>query len=297
MENLKVSDNLEFSRIIQGFWRLTDWNFSTEDLIRLMDGCIDRGVTTFDTAEIYGDTECESQMGRAFKERPDIRNKIKLVSKTGIYKKEINGSMFGYYDTSYERIVQSCKEALKRLNCDYIDLYLIHREDQCIDHYETARALLDLKKEGLIREAGVSNFDPFKFDALDYAMGGTLVTNQIEWNPCCFEHFNSGMMDMLVKKSIHPMIWSPLAGGRLFTSQENIYVNALKKIKEIAVRHDVEPETIVYAWIMYHPVGAMPLVGSKNLSRLDKAIKALEVKLTQYEWYEIYAASGQQQIR
>lgn len=297
MDYIKVGEELEFSRIIQGFWRLTDWNFSTQELTALMDGCIERGVTTFDTAEIYGDTECETQMGRAFRERPDIRNKITLVSKTGIYKQEINGSMFGYYDTSYDRVVQSCKEALVRLNCDYIDLYLIHREDQCMDHYETARALTDLKKEGLIREAGVSNFDPFKFDALNHAMGGTLVTNQIEWNPCCFEHFNSGMMDVLVKERIHPMIWSPLAGGRLFTSEEPVYVNARKKIEEIAKRHGVEPETIVYAWIMYHPVGAMPLVGSSKLERLDKAVKALDVKLERWEWFEIYAASGQQAIR
>lgn len=66
------------------------------------------------------------------------------------------------------------------------------------------------KKAGLIREA-VSNFDPFKFNALNKAMDGTFVTNQIEWNPVCFEHFNSGMMDLLTIKNIHSMIWSPLA--------------------------------------------------------------------------------------
>lgn len=297
MEYMKVGKNLEFSRIIQGFWRLTDWNFSVKELTDFMDGCIERGVTVFDTAEVYGDTQCETQMGLAFQERPDIRKKIKLVSKTGIYKTEINNTRFGYYDTSYDRVVRSCKEALKRLNCDYIDLYLIHREDPCIDHYETARALTDLKKEGLIREAGVSNFDPFKFDALNHAMGGTLATNQIEWNPCCFEHFNSGMMDLLVKERIHPMIWSPLAGGRLFTSGEPVYVKARKKIEEIAGRHGTDPETIVYAWILYHPAGAMPLSGSSRLERLDRAVRALDVKLAHHEWFEIYAASGQQVIR
>ena len=51
---------------------------------------------------------------------------------------------------------------------------------------------------------------------------------------------------------------------------------------------------IVYAWIMYHPVGAMPLVGSSKLDRLDRAIRALDVKLEHYEWYQIYVASGQQ---
>lgn len=297
MEYVNLNETTTFSRIIQGFWRLTDWNFTTKDLITFMEGCLERGVTTFDTAEVYGDTECETQLGRVFKERPDLREKIQLVSKTGIYKTEINGEIFGYYNTTYDRLMQSCKEALKRLNCEYLDLYLIHREDPCIDHYEAARALKDMKKQGLIKEAGVSNFDPYKFQALNEAMEGQLLTNQIEWNPVCFEHFDSGMMDMLVKERIHPMIWSPLAGGRLFTSNETIYKKALSKIQEIAERHGVEADTIVYAWILYHPVGAMPLSGSNKLERLDHAIQALNVQLEHHEWYEIYVASGQKILR
>ena len=68
--------------------------------------------------------------------------------------------------------------------------------------------MLDLKKEGLIKEIGVSNFDPFKFDAMNKAVDGALVTNQIEWNPVCFEHFNSGMMDYLTvnKNSSNDMV-------------------------------------------------------------------------------------------
>ena len=177
------------------------------------------------------------------------------------------------------------------------DLYLIHREDPCFNPWETARALKDLKKEGLVKEVGVSNFDPFKFDALNKAMEGGLVTNQIEWNPVCFEHFNSGMMDYLTARRIHPMIWSPLAGGRLFRTGDEHCEKAMEKIREIAKRHGEEPETIVYAWLMYHPAGAMPISGSNKLARLDLAVRALEVKLEHYEWYEIYAASGQQVLR
>lgn len=297
MEYINLTEGLRFSRIVQGFWRLTDWNMTTDELIAFMEGCLERGVTTFDTAEVYGDTECERQMGLAFAKRPDLRKKIQLVSKTGIYKTEINGETFGYYDTTYDRLMRSCKEALSRLQCGHLDLYLIHREDPCFDCHETARALKDMKKQGFIREAGVSNFDPFKFEALNEAMDGALATNQIEWNPGCFEHFDSGMMDLLVRKRIHPMVWSPLAGGRLFTSGEPVYKKALAKIEEIAERHQTAPETIVYAWILYHPAGALPLSGSNKLERLDKAAAALDVKLAHHEWYEIYTASGQQVLR
>ena len=78
---------------------------------------------------------------------------------------------------------------------------------------------------------------------------------------------------------------------------DKMQLKALAKIKEIADRYGVEPSVIVYAWIMYHPVGAVPLSGSNKLSRLDMAIKALDIKLKHYEWYEIYVASGQQVLR
>lgn len=297
MKMVKLSDQLSVSAVVQGFWRLEDWKLSTQELVTFMNACIEKGVTTFDTAEIYSATLCEKLMGEAFAQDKTIRDRIQLVSKTGIFQEKINGETFGYYNTTYDRVIQSCKESLKRLNAENLDLYLIHREDPCFDPWETARALKDLKKEGLVKEVGVSNFDPFKFDALNQAMDGALVTNQIEWNPVCFEHFNSGMMDYLTANKIHPMIWSPLAGGRLFRKDDVLCAKAMAKIKEIAKRHGEEPETIIYAWLMYHPAGAVPLSGSNKLTRLDLAIRALDVKLEHYEWYEIYAASGQQVLR
>jgi len=297
MKNIKISKDLSLSAVAQGYWRLDGWNFSTDQLASHMHSCIERGVTTFDTAEIYASTLCESLMGDAFRNDKTLRDRIQLVTKTGIFRQAIGEVEFTYYDTTYDRIIKSCQESLKRLGTDHIDLYLIHREDPCFDPWETARALKEIKKEGLVLEVGVSNFDPTKFDALNQAMDGELVTNQIEWNPVCFEHFNSGMLDYLALHRIHPMIWSPLAGGRIFSQADEKCKNAMKKIGEIAQRHLVEPETIIYAWIMYHPVGAMPIVGSSNLNRLDLAIKACDVKLEHFEWYEIYTASQQQVLR
>lgn len=294
---VKLSEELALSPIVQGFWRLEDWKMTAKELAGFMNACIDKGVTTFDTAEIYAGTRCESLMGQAFFADPSIRKKIQLVSKTGIFLKDTKEGTFGYYNTTYDRILASCRESLQRLNTDYLDLYLIHREDPCFDPWETARALKDLKKEGLVKEVGVSNFDPFKFEALNKAMDGQLVTNQIEWNPVCFEHFNSGMMDYLVMNRIHPMIWSPLAGGDLFKAERPECVRAMAKIREVADRHGEEPETMIYAWLMYHPAGAVPISGSNKLSRLDLALKAQTIKLEHSEWYEIYTASGQQILR
>jgi predicted oxidoreductase len=297
MKKIEISKKVALSAVAQGFWRLDSWGFSTSQLISHMNACIDRGVTTFDTAEIYAGTLCETLMGNAFREDKTLRRRIELVTKTGIFKTKVKGMDFGYYNTTYDRIMQSCKESLIRLGTDHIDLYLIHREDPCFDPWETAQALKDLKKSGMVLEVGVSNFDPFKFDALNQAIEGELATNQIEWNPVCFEHFNSGMMDYLALHKIHPMIWSPLAGGRIFQKDDEKCARAMAKINEIAQRHQADPTSIIYAWIMYHPVGAIPIVGSSNLGRLDLASKAEAIKLDHSEWYEIFTASGQQVLR
>ena len=295
MERISISEQCTFSRIIRGFWRLVSWEWSTEELISHISACIDHGVTTFDTAEVYSMGECETQLGKALQNIP--RNQYQIVTKTGISRMELNGKTFGYYDTRYDRIIASCKESLRKLGCEYIDLYLIHREDPLIDFEQVAAAFQELKKEGLILEAGVSNFDPYKFNTLNAKMNGTLRTDQIEWSPCCWEHFESGLIDMLNGAGIPPMIWSPLAGGKLFNGDEPIYEKTRAKVMEIAERHKTAPETVVYAWIMMHPVNAMPIVGSRRMESIRKAVNALELKLEQHEWFEIYAASGQRIIR
>lgn len=281
------------SRIVQGFWRLTDWGMTTEELVELMNACVDMGVTTFDTAEVYGGTQCESQMGKAFANDPSLKKQVQIVTKTGIRR----GASGGYYDTRYASVLNACKESLGRLGVDVIDVYLIHREDPMLDPWETGAALLELKKQGLVREVGVSNFDPFKFDALNTAVGGTLVTNQIEWNPMCFEHFQSGMIDRLMEKKVRPMVWSPLAGGQVFTGAAQPAQKARELLQTLSTEYGQSISTLVYAWILQHPAGALPISGSRTPARLGEAVKALEVELSHEDWYRIYTASGQMRLR
>lgn len=296
MEHLQLG-TVSCSRIVQGFWRLVGWKWSTDELLKFMEQCIALGVDTFDTAEIYDNTECETQIGKALAQNPSLRSKIKLISKMGIYGEQVNGERFGYYNTTYDQVMNSCKAALKRLNTDYIDIYLVHREDPCIDFWETGLALQELKKQGMIKEFGVSNFDPFKFSGLQKATGNALVTNQIEVNPLCFEHFDSGMIDVLTADKIHPLIWSPMAGGRLFTSDDAKIKQTMEKIQMIADNHKTCVETIIYAWLLYHPAKMLPISGSNKISRLESAVKALDVKLEHWEWYWIYTASGDKILR
>jgi Predicted oxidoreductase len=298
MKYVEISPGMQFSRIVQGFWRLTggfpgDWGLSTCDLVDFIGKRFELGVTTLDSADVYGRGNCEIELGKAL--RAFKRTEYQIVTKAGI--RANFQTRFFYYDTTYEWLTAKCKESIEKLGSDYIDLFLIHREDPMIDHYEVARAFEDLKKEGLIKEAGVSNFDPFKFNALNKVMGGTMRTNQIELNPSCFEHFNSGMMDVLTSEKIHPMIWSPLAGGKIATDENEPFNKIRAVCSELAEKYHVNLDTIVYAWILNHPAGALPVVGSSRLERLMEAIDALDLQLDREDWYRVYTASGQQKIR
>ncbi len=298
MEIINLNPQVSVSRIIQGLWRLTDWNWTLTQTVEFFEQCIAMGVTTFDTAEIYGNYACEERIGEILKAAPHLRERMQIVTKTGINMfSDRRAYTMSHYDTRKHKVVSSCQQSIQRMNCDIIDLFLIHREDPLIDHKELGRTLDELVDAGWVKAVGVSNFDPIKFDALQAHMRHRLVVNQIEWSPVCFEHFNNGNMDYLQKMNVVPMIWSPLAGGRLFTSSEEKYVRARKKIDEIARRHGVESETIIFAWLLYHPVKALPISGSSKIKRLKFAVDALNVALTHQEWYEIYTASGQQRLR
>jgi predicted oxidoreductase len=298
MEKIKLNEYVSISSIVQGLWRLTDWNWTIDETVKFIESCLALGVTTFDAAEIYGNYMGEERIGEVLRVAPHLRDQMEIVTKTGInmFSDKRNYKM-SHYDTRKQKVVTSCQESIKRMNCDVLDVFLIHREDPLIDHRELGKTLDELVDAGWVKSVGVSNFDPMKFDALQSYMKHKLITNQIECSPVCFEHFNNGNMDYLQKTNVRPMIWSPLAGGRLFTSNDEKNVRARKKIDEIAQRHGVEIETIVFAWLLYHPVGAIPISGSGKIKRLQQALAGLNIALTHEEWYEIYTASGQQRLR
>ena len=286
------------SRIIQGLWRLKSWKMSSEALLEFIHQCIDLGVTSFDTAEIYGNYEAEAIFGEALKLEPELRSKIEIITKTGInMKSDKRPYAIGHYDTTYDKVVASCKKSIDLMHCVYLDVFLIHREDPLINHKEVARALNDLKAMGLIKSYGVSNFDPFKFDALHKATGGQLVTNQIEVSPLCFEHFNNGNMDYLQSVDVPPMIWSPLAGGQIFTGMDERSTNVRNVLETLSNDYGVESDVLTYAWLLKHPVRMMPICGSGKIDRVKNAVKALSVELKHEDWYKIYMASKDQELR
>jgi len=214
---IKLAENLELSRIIQGHWRLADWNFKPHELLELTEKVYELGITTFDHADIYGDYSCEHLFGEALALKKELREKIQIISKCGIMlvSKKYPHRKVKYYDYSYEHIVTSVNTTLKKLNTDYLDLLLLHRPAPFFDPEEVSRALNHLKSEGKVLHFGVSNFTPEQFEMLSSYVDQKLVTNQVEISPYCLENFENGNMNYFLKERIKPMAWSPLAGGKL----------------------------------------------------------------------------------
>lgn len=288
-----------FSRIVHGVWRLREWNYSSQELLQLINSCVDLGITTFDNADIYGNYTCEQLFGDAIKLEHGIRNKIQIVTKCGIRLKSENRpeNKIKYYDTSKSHIVNSVENSLAMMNTDYIDLLLIHRPDFLMNADETAEAFNLLNKEGKVLHLGVSNFLPHQFDLLASRLDFPLATNQIEVSVANLEMFENGVVDHMQKLRIAPMVWSPFAGGRLLSENSGRMDKIRNTLQNIASEFEnVSIDVIALAWLLNHPVNFIPILGTGNLDRIKNAIRAEEIKLTPEQWYMIWTASKGEEV-
>ena len=293
MEKIKLSPTLEVSRFALGFWRLKKWKMSTGELLNFMGKALSLGITTFDHADIYGDYSCEVLFGEALKQKPALRQKMQLVTKCGIkvVSQKFPERKINHYDTGYQHIVSSVEQSLRNFHTDYLDLLLIHRPDPLMNPAETTRAFEDLHRSGKVLHFGVSNFTSSDFEMLQSYLRFPLVTNQVEISPSQLEHFQNGNMAYFLQKNIHPMAWSPLAQGRLLHPDDEKSLRIYNRLSELAKQKGTENiNTLVYAWLLKHPAGIIPILGTGKIERIGEALKAFDVSLSTEDWFEIYEA-------
>lgn len=124
MERIALSTDLEFSRIVHGLWRLNEWDISKEQLLQLIEQCLEMGITTFDHADIYGNFTCEEIFGEALKLNPKIREKMKSSQNGIVFKSNNRPEHDGhYYNTTFDHIVKSAERSLQNFGTDYIDVF------------------------------------------------------------------------------------------------------------------------------------------------------------------------------
>lgn len=290
------SSGPEFSRIVFGTWRVLDVPETrlTEGLLERLHSCLDAGITTVDTAEIYGVYRVEEALGAVFAKDKSLRAKVELISKCGIYIpcEYHPDRRTAFYNATAQRIVKSAEKSLRFLGTDYLDLLLVHRPDWLTSVDETAEGLNQLLRQGKIRAAGVSNYSVSQFEALNARMAQPLVTNQVEFSLLHMNPIYDGVFDHAQQHRYRPMAWSPLAKGRLMDASHEAGRRIQEVCSGLAGKYgDATVDQLAYAWIMAHPAGALPVIGTHRLERIRAAGAALDIQLEREDWYALWTAA------
>ena len=143
MDRVNLTEDLSFSRIVYGMWRLDEADDTSAAHIQAkIEACLEQGITTIDQADIYGLYKSEELLGTALKSS-SLRDKIELISKTDIVVPcdAFPNARVKHYDTSAEHITAQVERSLKLMHTDHLDMLLIHRQDPFMDHHETGQAL------------------------------------------------------------------------------------------------------------------------------------------------------------
>jgi predicted oxidoreductase len=247
--------------------------------------------------------------GRAIEKHPEWRKQLIVATKCGIrWEDEPKKGVPHRYDFSGDYIRQSLDESLQRLKLDCVDLYQLHRPDFLADPEEIAAAFIDIQKAGKVRYFGVSNFRPSLVSALQSALPFPLVSNQVEIHLLRLATFEDGTLDQCLEKKMTPMAWSSLAGGRLaaalnekadLPTDEPTAAAVLRLrpvLADIAQAYSTTPLAIVLAWLMRHPSGIVPIIGTVRPEAIKEAAKADTIALDRESWYRILLAARGQKL-
>lgn len=275
-----------------------------------VDSALSIGINMFDHADIYTFGKAEKVFGQVLKERKDLREKIFIQSKCGIRFKESSG-VPARYDFSEEHIQRSVDGILERLGVEYIDFLLLHRPDPLMDPEEVARTFHDLKATGKVRWFGVSNMSAGQIRLLQSYCEEPFVVNQLEmslakigWldtgvhvnqNTETNYIFPDGTLEYCRLENIQIQAWGPLAkgvfSGRSLDDQSDSIRNTAKLVQEMAEQKQTTPEAVVLSWLMTHPAGIQPVIGTVNPRRIRACGNANKITLSREEWYSLYVSS------
>ena len=291
------SSGLESSRLVYGCMRIAG-SGSQDDLDtgrRALRAAVDAGYTQFDHADIYGNGLCETVFGAFLRDNPGVRERIIVTTKCGIRMAgDPDEDAPGRYDFSARHITASVEGSLRRLGIERIDLLLLHRPDYLFRASEVAVTLEALKASGAVANFGVSNFTPSQVDLLQSAIGEKLLVNQVEINLHNISAFTDGALDQCQRLGMIPQAWCPLAGvaypawGNTFAAPDERRIRA--ELDRQCEKYRVEDWVVALAWLLKHPAGISPIIGTTRPERIEAAKQALDLKYERVDWYRLLEA-------
>tara|TARA_B100000768_G_scaffold41657_1_gene40549 strand:+ start:47455 stop:48387 length:933 start_codon:yes stop_codon:yes gene_type:complete len=280
-----------FSKIIAGTmsWGVWGRNFNFSVMQHMIEMTVDLGISSFDHADIYGGYTTESAFGTALSNTAIARTDVQFISKCGIQlMSPTRQNELKHYNCSKDYIISSAEASLKHLQTDFLDVLLIHRPSPMMHPYEVMEAIEQLKKQGKINHFGVSNFTTSQIELISSEVA--VEVNQIEFSAVQCQALFDGRLDQMITQDIIPMAWAPL--GSVFSTEitpqkEQI----LKQLGLLTPKYNATPDQLLFAWILGHPSGIRPVIGTTNLERIKAASKAVSIHLTTQDWFKILEAS------
>jgi len=280
---------IEFSPLIIGVMHWGSWGKQMQsiEMTTLINQCVESGLTSFDHAAIYGGYTTEADFGKAFSQTGIDRRKVQFISKCGIqYPCDKSPYRIKHYDYSAKEIVRSAEQSLKNLQTDYLDVLLFHRPSPLMPLDEIVEALTLLFDSGKILSFGVSNFEPAKIELIRSVV--PVVYNQIEFSLSHHKPLTDGQLDYMQLHQIQAMAWKPL--GDIF-SQTWDNVNLQQVLTVLSGKYECTVDVLLLAWIMHHPAGILPVIGTTSIERMRNQKTATMLKLALEDWFQMYEAS------
>lgn len=319
MQDLAIHDYFpDASRIIYGGMNLGGgWNtnaLSADDIKQtqeILEHCIARKINIIDLADIYTFGKAETVVGEVLKITPRLRDKLIIQSKIGI--KLTPEHAVKQYDLSAQWIKQATEASLSRLGIEQLDILFLHRPDPLMDVDEAGEALERMHKQGKFKYLAVSNMHAAQVAWLQAAVDFPIIANQLEMSlahtgfieetimtniPSQNNNgFARGTLEFCEQQNIQIQAWGSLAQGR-FSNKSCAPEDAKthKLVKQIANRTSTNPNAVVLAWLMKHPLGIQAVIGSTQTARIDACLQASKVELSREDWYALLQASRGQEI-
>lgn len=320
MEYRKLGkSDLELSVITFGAWAAGGWMWGgteRKDAIKAIKASFDEGVTSIDTAPVYGQGTSEEIVGEAVKDLG--RHKVQILTKYGMKwdqkkgdfafkSKDNNDKEIDIYKyASAGSIIKECEDSLRRLRTDYIDLYQIHWPDITTPIEESMMAVQKLIKQGKVRFAGVCNYNAEQTkEAMRHV---DLVSNQVPYS-MVKRGIETETVPFCLQNNISILAYSPLERGLLtgkmkpghefaegdhranlyYFKDENIKRTGafLDKIRHLAKDRDATISQLVICWTVDQPGITVALVGARNADQSVQNAQAIKVKLSESEIKEI----------
>lgn len=291
---LKSNRKITFSPLIVGVMNWGCWgkDMSNKQMGLLINQCVDAGLTSFDHAAIYGGYTTEATFGSAFSQTELKRSEVQLISKCGIQYPSSNMLYrVKHYDYSAAEITRSVEQSLTNLKTDYLDVLLLHRPSPIMHVDEVLDALTRLLDAGKILSFGVSNFEPSKLDLIRSVV--SVAYNQIEFSLSHHEPLTDGQLDYMQMHQIQAMAWKPL--GNVF-SEAAVNPNLHQVLTMLSDKYECAIDVLLLAWILKHPAGIIPVIGTTSIVRLCNQKNAAKVELHLEDWFAMYEASLEHKV-